>query len=95
MHQLVNVILSCVRAHKLDKMLPTVGLHVSQPIAFLSTPTTLITSLNVRNFLILITLKRSIRAIEKWGQRLLLKIRPDFFISVLNIEVTCESGLQL
>jgi len=73
---------------KLDKMLPTVGLQISHPIAPGLTPAACITSVKVRNFLTFMTLNRSARGIEKCGQRLLFNTCPAFFISALNMFVT-------
>ena len=76
--------------YKLDKMLATAGLQISHPIASLTTPAALITSVKVRNFLTFMILNRSARGIEKCGQRLLFTSYPAFFNSVLKMFVTCD-----
>ena len=80
--------------HRLDKMLPMAGLHISHPRESGFTPISFMISGSVRRALIFTTLNKSIRLIAKWGHRFVLRARPAFFISELKMLVTWKYNID-
>jgi hypothetical protein len=72
--------------HKLLKILPITGLHVSHPRLSGLDDTLFMISGNDLSCLILITENSSARDIRKWIQRWLETARPAAFISACNLE---------
>ena len=74
--------------YKLDSILPMAGLHISQPMDSLLTPTSCIIRGKFRSFLTRTTLNKSALVMAKCGQRLVFSLWPAFFISKLKMLVT-------